>query len=155
MLHRFFTAMAATVLLAGCQWHTTTSTANEALNAEADALFEDLLAERDDAIVARMSSANQEGAVRAQLPVLRDLVDADAAPDPQVVSVQSTNSNTGRFYSVQQSYTFPDRRADVTTEFEQEGEDWRVRGFNINVTMTGQPQPEVVEGQPTPGGNAQ
>lgn len=149
-----FAASVAALALAGCQYSTSFSGSNDELNAEADAVYEELLAGDDAAIVARMSSENNPELVAQQLPMLRDMVQDDAAPDPTVLSSLQTNENGVRGYTVEQSYSHPDRLVVARSEFVQENDAWKLRGINLNVEMTGSGQgpggaPADANGSPT------
>jgi len=122
---------------AGCQYSASVSGSNAELNQEAEAVYDDLLAGDDAAIVARMSSDNDPEQIGRQLPMLRDMVGYDSAPNPIVLSSTQQTSNAGRTYEVRQSYSHPDRIVVMRTQFLREGEAWRVQGLNLNVEMTG------------------
>lgn len=134
------TAAAAAIVLAGCQYSTSYSGSNSELNAEADAVYEHLLAGEDQAIIDGMSSENNQQLVAQQLPMLRDMVPFETAPDPIVLSSNQTNDNGARGYTVEQSYSHPDRIVVVRSEFVQEDDTWKLRGINLNVEMTGSGQ---------------
>ena len=128
-------ALAAALALAGCNFQAFDGGGDPALNAEAQANYGDLVAGRDDGLVARMSSENSPAAVRPQLPMLRKLIDTTSAPAPTVTGTQRVASTNGQFYVVNQDYAYPDRVAHVRTEFRKEGEIWKIRSFNVNMTM--------------------
>ena len=111
MNRRVFIAAAVAIFASGCNFHTTLPEADDALNQEAHSVYLDLIEARDDQLVARMSSENDLAAVRAQLPMLRDLVSHDFAPEPQVASYQNTRSTQGEFYVINQDST----RASIMT----------------------------------------
>ncbi|PQZ84185.1 MULTISPECIES: hypothetical protein [unclassified Brevundimonas] len=123
------------VTLGGCNFHTTMPTSDPALNAEADALFEDLVLGRDDALIARMSSANKAEEIRAQLPMLRNMVGEATPPEPTVAGTRKTSGTSGEIYEVQQDYAYPDRVVHAYTTLVKEGGAWKVQGFNVNAQM--------------------
>ncbi|WP_312783451.1 hypothetical protein [Brevundimonas sp.] len=123
------------VTLGGCNFHTTMPTSDPALNAEADALFEDLVLGRDDALIARMSSANKAEEIRAQLPMLRNMVGEATPPEPTVAGTRKTSGTSGEVYEVQQDYAYPDRVVHAYTTLVKEGGAWKVQGFNVNAQM--------------------
>ena len=123
------------VTLGGCNFQTTMPTSDPALNAEADALFEDLVLGRDDALIARMSSANKAEEIRAQLPMLRNMVGEAAPPEPTVAGTRKTSGTSGEVYEVQQDYAYPDRVVHAYTTLVKEGGAWKVQGFNVNAQM--------------------
>mgnify|MGYP001248595636 CR=1 FL=1 len=134
-------AVLAGSLLTACNFQATLPKSDPALNAEAEATFGDLVGSRDDAILARMSSANDRATVGAQLPVLRKLTGDSPPPKAKVTGFQSVTSTEGRFYSVAQEYAYPDRLAHVQTTFIKEGEAWKVMSFNVNVVMKAPSEP--------------
>ena len=123
------------VTLGGCNFHTTMPTSDPALNAEADALFEDLVLGRDDALIARMSSANKAEEIRAQLPMLRNMVGEATPREPTVTGTRKTSGTSGEVYEVQQDYAYPDRVVHAYTTLVKEGGAWKVQGFNVNAQM--------------------
>ncbi len=127
--------LASVVALGGCNFHTTLPTSDPALNAEADALFEDLAHGRDDALIARMSSANEAEEIRAQLPMLRNIVGEATPPEPTVTGTRKISGTSGEVYEVQQDYAYPDRVVHAYTTLIKEGGAWKVHGFNINAQM--------------------
>ena len=148
LFHFVVTGLAA-LSLAACQYNASVSRSDEALNEEAEAVYRDLLAGEDEAIVARMSAESDLDQVRSQLPMLRDMAGHDTAPEPVVLGSTETTSNLGRFYLVEQTYAYPDRDVHIATEFHREDEAWRLHAFNLNVRMTGSPgdlaEVEIVE----------
>ena len=130
-------AAAAALVLSGCNYSTSFSGSNEELNVQANTVYQELLAGDDQAIIDQMSSENNPRVVAQQLPMLRDMVDAETAPDPVVVSSLQTNDNGTHGYTVEQSYTHPDRVVLMRSEFVQENDVWKLRGINLNVEMTG------------------
>lgn len=144
-------AATAALALSACQYSTSISGSNDELNAEANTIYQELLAGDDAAIVARMSSENNPQLVSQQLPMLREMVDAETAPAPVVVSSLQTNDNGRRGYTVEQSYSHPDRVVVVRSEFVQENEAWKLRGINLNVEMTGSGQGPATEPANEPG----
>lgn len=149
-LTRLTGILGAAALLAGCNYHATINANDPALNAEAEQHFKDIAASRDDAVVRRMSSENSADQVRAQLPMLRSMIPAGETPDPEFVGAEKTTSNEGQFYSLRQTYPYPDRTALVDTTFKKEGEEWMVRSFNINVRMRPAAAPPQVKAAETP-----
>ena len=129
------TALASVVALGGCNFHTTLPTSDPALNAEADALFEDLAHGRDDALIARMSSANKAEEIRAQLPMIRKMVGEANPPEPTVTGTRKTSGTSGEVYEVKQDYAYPDRVVHAYTTLIKEGDAWKVQGFNVNAQM--------------------
>lgn len=127
--------LATAALLAGCQFHASTSQGNAALNAEALVVYRDLIEGRNDAIVARMSSASNPAQVRAQLPMLKTMAGDCITSAPAVRGTQSMISNQGSTYTVAHAYECPDRMVEVSTTFIKQGETWKVHGFNVNATM--------------------
>lgn len=127
--------IAGVVTLGGCNFHTTMPTSDPALNAEADALFEDLVLGRDDALIARMSSANKAEEIRAQLPMLRNMVGEATPPEPTVTGTRKTSGTSGEVYEVQQDYAYPDRVVHAYTTLVKEGGAWKIQGFNVNAQM--------------------
>ena len=138
----------AALSLVACQYNASISRSDEALNEEAEAIYRDLLAGEDEAIVARMSAENDLDQVRSQLPMLREMAGHDTAPEPVVLGSTETTSNLGRFYLVEQTYAYPDRDVHIATQFHREDEAWRIHAFNLTVRMTGaaDEQVEVVDG---------
>ncbi|MBX3476340.1 MAG: hypothetical protein KF910_01920 [Brevundimonas sp.] len=137
-------------LVASCSYNATFDASDEALNAVADENFRDLAAGRNEAVLARLSSENSQDQARAQLPMLKGLLPDLEAPDPGVASSQKTKSNQGEFYAVRQDYAYPDRTARVETTFKKEGEGWKVRSFNVNVTMRPGAAPATKAGETPP-----
>ena len=133
-------AVAVSLGLAACQYSTSITSSNDELNQQAEAVYDELLAGDDAAIVARMSSENDAQLVGRQLPMLRDMVGYDTAPDPIVLSTLQTNENGTRGYTVEQSYSHPDRIVVMRSEFVQQNDVWKLRGINVNVEMTGSGQ---------------
>ena len=127
--------IAGVVTLSGCNFHTTMPKSDPALHAEADALFEDLVLGRDDALIARMSSANKAEEIRAQLPMLRNMVGEATPPEPTVAGTRKTSGTSGEVYEVQQDYAYPDRVVHAYTTLVKEGGAWKVQGFNVNAQM--------------------
>lgn len=128
-------SVASLVALGGCNFHTTMPTSDPTLNAEADALFEDLVLSRDDALIARMSSGNKAEDVKAQLPMLRNIAGAATPPEPTVAGTRKTSGTGGEVYEVQQDYAYPDRVVHAYTTLVKEGGVWKVQAFNINAQM--------------------
>ena len=122
-------------LLGACTMQATTTGTDPVLNAEAEALYDDLVAGKDDALVARLAPTADVAAVRAQLPLDRSLTGAGAAPDPTVTNSVKTRSTEGSAYAVTQAYTYPDRVVTLSTDFAQLGEAWKVRSFKVEARM--------------------
>lgn len=155
LFHFVVTGLAA-LSLAACQYNASVSRSDEALNEEAEAVYRDLLAGEDEAIVARMSAESDLDQVRSQLPMLRDMAGHDTAPEPVVLGSTETTSNLGRFYLVEQTYAYPDRDVHIATEFHREDEAWRLHAFNLNVRMSGASgEPVEVVEAPEPGAASQ
>ncbi|MBP8062493.1 MAG: hypothetical protein KAY29_01365 [Brevundimonas sp.] len=106
---------------------------------EAKALYEDLVGGRDDALLARMSSANDPATIRAQLPMIRKFAPAGPAPEPKSLGWSSNASTTGQRYALAQEYEYPDRFVRTDTTFLKEGAVWKVEGFNVNARMKAGP----------------
>jgi len=136
---RVLAGAAVATALASCNFNATLPKSDPALNAEAEANFADLAAGREEAILARLSSGNKPDEVRAQIPMLRNIISHDAPPEPTITGFQSVTSTQGRFYVVGQDYAYSDRVAHVQTRFIREGEGWKLMGFNVNVTMSAPP----------------
>ncbi|MNY42995.1 hypothetical protein D3C86_1779240 [compost metagenome] len=90
---------------------------------------------RDDALIARMSSANKAEEIRAQLPMLRNMVGEATPPEPTVTGTRKTSGTSGEVYEVQQDYAYPDRVVHAYTTLVKEGGAWKVQGFNVNAQM--------------------
>lgn len=102
---------------------------------EAQALLEDLAADRDEAIVRKMSSGNSEADVRAQLPFIKTLV-PDGPPPQGVTRGWRAHAGTGgATYALTRSYDYPDRTLNVDTTFIKEGENWKVFNFHVSPVM--------------------
>jgi len=132
--------VAVSLGLAACQYSTSITSSNDELNQQSEAIYNELLAGDDAAIIARMSSENDPQLVGQQLPMLRDMVGYDTAPDPIMLSTLQTNENGTRGYTVEQSYSHPDRIVVMRSEFVQQNDVWKLRGINVNVEMTGSGQ---------------
>lgn len=133
-------ALAATaILLTACNFNAFTSKSDPTLNAEAERNYADLVAGRDDVVVARLSSKNDVAQVKAQLPMLRNLAGEGQPPAAQVTGTQSIVSNAGHAYRVAQRYEYADRAVDVQTGFVKEGEIWKIEGFHLNATLKAAP----------------
>ena len=128
-------AAALVIGLAGCSVQTSNLGSDAELNQRADAMFSDLTEGRDDALIARMSSASDPATIRAQLPLLRTLVAAGDPPAATVTGSSSYAGLNGQIYMVTQDYAYPDRVAHVETTFLKEDGDWKVEGVNVNVTL--------------------
>lgn len=145
MFKQLLTLAATATLLTACNFNASTSKSDPALNAEAERNYADIVAGRDDAVVARMSSKNDAAQVRAQLPMLRDLAGKGQPPAAQVTGTQSIVSNAGSGYRVAQNYEYADRAVQVETGFVKEGEAWKIEGFNLNATLKAAAAPTVAE----------
>ena len=132
--------VAVSLGLAACQYSTSITSSNDELNQQSEAIYNELLAGDDAAIIARMSSENDPQLVGQQLPMLRDMVGYDTAPDPIMLSTLQINENGTRGYTVEQSYSHPDRIVVMRSEFVQQNDVWKLRGINVNVEMTGSGQ---------------
>lgn len=139
MYLRTLVSVAAASTLAACTFNANMPKADPALNAEAQTNYADLVAGRDEAILARLSANAQPAVVKAQFPMLRTMIGDAPAPEPNIVSAQSVTGNEGHFYNVAQDYAYPDRVAHVQTSFVKEGEGWKIQSFNVNVTMNAAP----------------
>jgi hypothetical protein len=131
--------MSAALLAAACNFHASTSQANAELNQTAEAVYQDLVAGRDDALVARMSPAVAPAQVRAQLPMLHDMVGGSPPPAPSVVGVRSVASSQGAFYSVRHTYDYTDKTVTADTEFRKEAEGWAIVNFNVHTVFKAGP----------------
>lgn len=131
--------LAAAALLAGCQFNAVTSQGNAALDAEAIANYRDLVEGRNEAVLGRMSTANNPAQVQAQLPMLKTMAGDCLSASPAVAGTRSMVSNTGRTYGVTHVYTCPDRTVQVTSTFIKEGPSWKLQGFNVNANMAAPP----------------
>lgn len=147
MLKRIL-ALAAILLVAGC--HVQGTVSDPALNAEADVVFTELVTKQDDALVARMSKANDAAEVRAQLPYIQSLVAEGPPPQGAVVAYNNFMGTGERSYAVAKTYDYPDRVARVETVFIKEGEPWKVQSFNVNITMKPGYTPPIPEAQTQP-----
>lgn len=119
--------------LAACSMPTMEGDADRA--AEAQALYGDLVEGRDDALLARMSSANRPAELRAQLPMIRSFAPSGPAPEPKTLGWSSNAGTNGQHYSLAQEYEYPDRFIRTDTNFVKEGAVWKVLGFNVNARM--------------------
>jgi hypothetical protein len=122
--------------LGACNFNVSTTLGNAELNGEAQDMYRELVTGEDEALIGRLSSANDPQAVRLQLDMLRDLVGTSAVPEPVVTGSRSSTTNAGRFYEVAQDYTYPDRVVTVSTTFIAEDGDWKVQGFHLNTNLT-------------------
>ncbi len=102
---------------------------------EARALYADLAEGRDDALIARMSSANDPATIRAQLPMIRTFAPPGPPPEPKSLGWSSNASTAGQRYVLAQEYEYPDRFVRTDTTFVKEGDAWKVEGFNVNARM--------------------
>lgn len=103
--------------------------------AEAAALYADLVEGRDDALLARMSSANNPAELRGQLPMIRSYAPSGRPPEPKTVGWSSNAGTNGQHYSLAQEYEYPDRFIRTDTNFVKEGSAWKVLGFNVNARI--------------------
>ena len=126
-------AVTAAFALTGCSIALTEADGDRA--AEAQALYGDLVEGRDDALLARMSSANDLATVKAQLPMIRTLAPSGAAPTPKSLGWRADAGTGGRRYSLSQEYEYPDRFVRADTTFLKEAAGWKVERFNINARM--------------------
>jgi len=102
---------------------------------DAQALLEDIAADRDDRVVGKMSAQNSEADLRAQLPFIKTLV-PDGPPPQGVTSGWRANTGTGgTTYALRRSYDYPDRTLNVDTTFIKEGESWKVFSFHVSPVM--------------------
>lgn len=102
---------------------------------EAQALLEDIAADRDDTVVAKMSSQNTAADLHAQLPFIKTLV-PDGPPPQGVTNGWRANAGTGgTTYALTRSYDYPDRTLNVDTTFIKEGESWKVLSFQVSPVM--------------------
>lgn len=120
-------------VLAGCSMPSLEANPQRAV--EAHALYRDLVEGRDDALLARISSANDPATVRAQLPMIRTFAPPGPAPEPTPLGWNANTSTNGQRYSVAQQYEYPDRFVRADTTFLKEGEAWKVESFNVNARM--------------------
>ncbi|QTC92011.1 hypothetical protein [Brevundimonas goettingensis] len=104
-------------------------------DAEADALLADISAGNADAVLARMSSENSPGQIRAQLPVLKTLVPTGAVPAGTTGGWRANVGTAGSTYELNRIYEYPDRTLALAVLFKKEGEAWKVFRFNLNVTL--------------------
>jgi len=88
--------------LASCSMPTLESDAQRA--AEAQAPYANLVEGRDDALLARMSSANDPATVQVQLPMIRNFAPAGPAPEPTPLGWNDDTNTSGHRYSVAQEY---------------------------------------------------
>ena len=87
-------------VLAGCSMPSLEANPQRAV--EAHALYRDLVEGRDDALLARISSANDPATVRAQLPMIRTFAPPGPAPEPTPLGWNANTSTNGQRYSVAQ-----------------------------------------------------
>jgi hypothetical protein len=128
-----FVALVAACALAACSMPSMQGDADRA--AEAEALYADLAAGREDALLARMSSGNDPATIRAQLPMIRTFAPPGAPPEPKPLGWRSEAGTNAQRYFVAQEYEYPDRFVRTDTTFIKEGEVWKVQGFNVNARM--------------------
>ncbi|MEN5114689.1 hypothetical protein ABE453_11735 [Brevundimonas diminuta] len=130
----------AALVLSACNFHATLPTSDPTLNAEAEAFYGDMIAARDDAVVARMTSENDAAEVKAQLPMLRGMIGDAATPEPKLVQSRKTTGSQGETYELEQDYVYADRTVRVYSAMMREKGEWKLHAFNINVRMTGEPK---------------
>ena len=121
------------------------ATASPEREAEARALMEDLIADRDDVLVGKMSTQVNPADARAQLPFMKPLVPDGPLPAGTVAGWRANASTGGSTYEVAQTYQYPDRTLTVSTMFRKEGDVWKVLGFHIAPTMMAEPPIQVVQ----------
>ena len=121
------------------------ATASPEREAEARALMEDLIADRDDVLVGKMSTQVNPADARAQLPFMKTLVPDGPLPAGTVAGWRANASTGGSTYEVAQTYQYPDRTLTVSTMFRKEGDVWKVLGFHIAPTMMAEPPIQVVQ----------
>lgn len=126
-------AMLGALLVASCSVQSMAG--NDELNAEAQANYADLAEGRDDALLARMSSANDAATVTAQLPMLRGFVPSGAPPEGTALGWRTNAGTGGQTYAVSHQYVYPDRDVVADTTFIKEGEVWKIQSFNVNAQM--------------------
>lgn len=102
---------------------------------DAQLLLEDIAADRDDALMAKMASQNDPAQIRAQLPFLKTLVPEGAPPQGVTRGWRANMGTGGTTYALTRSYEYPDRTLNVDTTFIKEGETWKVLGFHLSPTM--------------------
>lgn len=121
------------------------ATASPEREAEARALLEDVVNERDEALIGKMSSRVNPAEVRAQLPFLKTLAPKGPVPQGQVTGWRANSGTGGTTYEISQTYDYPDRVLTANTVFVKEGDVWKVLGFHIAPTMkAGAPPPPVL-----------
>lgn len=123
---------------------------NAQLDQEAIANYQDLVAGRDDALVARASSTIDPNAIRQSLANLRQMVGTATPPQPSVMQFGEIPPPQGPGYWVVHSYTYPDKVVYVNTGFKQEGGAWKVLSFNLNVAGPGGQMGPTPPAQPMP-----
>ena len=112
-----------------------TMAANEELAVEARDAYADLVEGRDDALIARLSSANSEAEVRVQLPMLRSFAPEGLPPKPTTTGWRSEVTTSGQRYALGQIYEYPDRSVTAQTVFLKEDGVRKIESFNINARM--------------------
>lgn len=136
-----FLAVAAIASIAACSMPTLEASPER--DREAQALLEDIAADRDETVVAKMSSQNSAADLRVQLPFIKTLV-PDGPPPQGVTRGWRANAGTGGMtYALTRSYDYPDRTLNVDTTFIKEGEAWKVLGFHVSPVMKPGAQPTV------------
>lgn len=147
-MFRSLSAAAAVVVLASVSaCGLPAATASPEREAEARALLEDLVNDRDDALVGKMASRLNPAEVRAQLPFLKSLAPEGPVPQGQVTGWGANSGTGGTTYEVAQTYDYPDRVLNVNTVFLKEGDTWKVLGFHVvprmKVNATAEPLIQV------------
>ncbi len=132
---RSLAAMTIALAVSGCNFHFTTSSDDPALNRVAHENFRDLAREDDERILARLSAENDVEEVRANLPMLRDLLGPNMPGTAIRADGQVVRATNGTFYMVDQTYSLSDRTAVVSTTFVQEGKAWKIQKFHVHVRM--------------------
>ncbi len=126
------------------------ATASPEREAEARALLEDVVNERDAALIGKMSSRVNPAEVRAQLPFLKTLAPKGPVPPGQVTGWRANSGTGGTTYEISQTYDYPDRVLTTNTVFVKEGDVWKVLGFHIAPTMKAGAAPPPVLVEPAP-----
>jgi hypothetical protein len=151
----FVIALASAALLSACGL--ASATVSPEREAEARALLEDLVADRDAVLAGKMSSQVDPAQVQAQLPFLKTMVPEGVVPHGTVEGWRAYAGTGGSTYEMVQTYDYPDRVLRVSTIFRKEGGSWKVQNFHLGPTMKSGAQPdkiEVVEPAPEATGSA-
>ena len=132
------------------------ATASAEREAEARALLEELIADRDAALAAKMSTLVDPAQMQAQLPFMKTLSPEGPVPQGKVEGWRANAGTGGSTYEMLQTYDYPDRTLRVSTVFRKEGDAWKVLSFHIGPTMKGGAQQEKVEiVEPVPAAGAE